>query len=212
MWFEWTRGNRAALSVLRRHLGWGGLLRLLPRFLWRQLTTDPFASLPKGKPLSRRERLTRRQLRPVLILDDLLATWPGLEAGQPLSILEEVVSRSGAQFLAWSLPVMQPATWRAMSAGQRRGLVEGLLDRFFNMEAGVVEDAAADLAFDVSGCLFASLTTELGRPHLAPLFCAADSVYFEDPSVPVALRREDTIARGGDCCSFRLSFKPGAEA
>ena len=72
MWFEWTRGNRVALSVLRRHLGWGGLLRLLPRFLWRQLTTDPFAGLPTGKPLSRRERLSRRQLLPVLILDDLL--------------------------------------------------------------------------------------------------------------------------------------------
>ena len=54
------------------------------------------------------------------------------------------------------------------------------------------------------------LTRRLGRTELAPLFCGADSVYFDQPDSPLRLVRDETLAGGGQRCAFRFHLDDDA--
>ncbi len=206
IWFDLTRGTPTALRALRRRLGTLRLLRLLLGLAWRSLL-DPFRGLSRDPTVSPNERLTRHQLKGVLLLDDGLRGSLGLDQDARVEILRDVVGRSGSRFLAWTLPPIDRARWEGLTDDERRDLAAGLMKEFFNMEARIVETSKDALAFEVDRCLFVSLCHELDRPYLAPLFCEADSVRFDDPAVPIALARSQTLARGGTCCDFRFSFE-----
>lgn len=204
-WFNVTRAPWA-LADLVRAVGPLRALKVALRMARAGRRADPLAAL--GPPLDAAERLSRRQLRQVLLLDAALREAAGEVAGR--AALERVVVRAGARFLRFSLALPTAARWARLDAASRRGLVERAMRPFFNMQGHVVSDPAAQVAFDVSACWFARLTHDLGRPDLANLFCAADALHFDDPAVPVALRRSETLAAGAPRCSFRLSFKaPG---
>lgn len=205
--FDVCKGAPEVVRVLWRSLNFWQFIRVFLVFGWRSLASNPYKVLGPPSGLSRREQLTRRQLRHVLILDEILRDTLGLSNEETVEILSVVVGHIGARFLGWNLPSFKRKDWESMAPQKRFHRVERVLDRFFNMEAGVLEGSDSELAFDVTGCLFLSLTQRLGKSYLAPLFCLADSVYFDDEQVPVSLKRTSTLAHGGECCDFRLKFK-----
>lgn len=203
MWFDLTQGTPLAVRELFAALGaWKGTVALL-HFARRNLTSRPFAALSSG-PLSPGEHFTRHQLRPVLLLDEVLRQDLALPDEQVQALLGRIVSHSGARFIATQLRLPDADTMAAMSPGERRSVAERILSRFLNAEAEVAEVEGFDAAFNVSACHFAAMTRELGRPELAPLFCRADSVYFSRDDAPLRLTRDTTLANGGDHCAFRF--------
>ena len=204
MWFDLTAGLPTAVRVLRRRLGAGRTLKVLLGFVFRGLRS-PFSAL--GPARSDRERFTRHQLKPVLILDDILRLDLGLDRDHRMSVLADVVGQSGAKFIDTTMSPPTPARWRQMTDVDKRGFVDRILDRFLNAEATRVEEPTAEVAFDVSRCHFVDLTRQLDRLELAPLFCGADSVYFDQPDSPLKLVRDTTLASGGDACRFRFHLE-----
>ncbi len=207
LWFDLRHGAPVALGTLRRELGPWRALRALLAFAWRDWTRDPYRPLRDDPRPDRRERFTRRQLRPVLLLDAALREALGLSPDRSREILAQIVARSGARFVGSQVRHPTPAEWEALDPPGRRALAERILSRFGNAETRVVEDPAADLAFDVTRCHFVSLCARLGRPELASLFCAADRVFYDDPGLPIRLDRAETLAAGDPRCAFRLSFE-----
>lgn len=211
-WFDLTRGKWTALGVLRRRLGVRRLARLVAAVVYRDATHDPFKGLPAAA--DHNERLSRMQLRPALILDDALGQL-GYGAEERAELVHEVVAESGARFLQHELRAVNRARWEGLDAAGRRGLLERLLARFFNMEADPLEGeelaanegaGAYDLGFNVTSCHFARLCGELGRSELAPVFCAADEVFFSRPGSPLRLDRPETLASGAPRCAFRFTL------
>jgi len=205
--FDLSRGMPRALAVLKAELGIGRLLRVL-RGLALHSRRDPLRGLSRPWPRDK-EWLTRRQLRPVVLLDDVLRDDLRMEHAARVALLGRVVGEAGARFLAANVPAGIERAWRRASPAERERFATSLVGRFFNVAAAPPRVDAASLAFDVQRCRFAELTAELGRPYLGPLFCAADSVYFERPDVPVSLERSGTLAEGAGCCDFRLRYREG---
>lgn len=203
--FDLTRGMPCALSVLRGALASRQWIQVLGKLLWRT-RHDPLRGLSQPWP-SEQEWLVRRQLRPVVLLDDVLRDDLGLDRVARLELLNRVVSETGARFLAANVPADITTDWSQGTQAERRAFAESLVQRFFNVEGRRPQVDEASLSFDVTRCRFAELTAELGRPHLGPLFCAADAVFFGRPDSPLVLRRSTTIAEGGHQCDFRLRYR-----
>lgn len=201
--FDITRGLPTAARVLAARLGWRKTLRVFALFLRRSATTRPFRALGSDRP-SAAERFTRHQLKPVLLLDDVLRKDLLMSQEEALALLAEVVGASGAQFIASQLSPPSPAAWRSYDDQAKESFARRVMARFLNAEAELVPDDRSEVAFDVTFCHFAHLTRRLERPELAPLFCRADSAYFSRPEAPVELRRAKTIAQGDDRCEFRF--------
>jgi hypothetical protein len=60
------------------------------------------------------------------------------------------------------------------------------------------------VAFDVLRCFYVDATEAYGSPELAAVFCALDDFSGDALGAGVASVRAQTIARGGDRCSFRF--------
>ena len=82
-----------------------------------------------------------------------------------------------------------------------------LRDPLEGVSASGQRPEAQELGFDVGACRFVELCEELGRAHLARMFCAADSIFFERGESPVRLERQGTLARGASRCDFRFHFR-----
>lgn len=203
-WFDLTRGLPTALSVLRKHLGLGEMAKLLIGFGWRSIWAKPFAEL--GRPADSADWFTRHQLEPVLLLQDSLRSSLGKSDNDALHILSDVVSQSGAMFIATNLTPPTREVWAGLDTTGRRSFVKAIMAQFENAETEIIDDPTAEASFDVTLCHFVRLTKQIGRPELAPLFCRADSVYFARPDAPIQLRRDKTIAGGDERCEFRFYF------
>ena len=200
--FDLRHGMPTAIGVLRRELGWLATTSVLIQFLVAGLR-DPFRELT-GPPPGPRERFTRHQLRPVLLLDQVLRR--RFDAARVRDILGAVIAQSGARFVRHNVEHPDPERWRAMTGAEQSAFAQRILSRFGNAETTLVSVPPHDFAFNVSLCHFVGLTQRLGRPDLAPLFCAADSAFYGDPNVPIQLVRERTLAAGDDQCTFRFRF------
>ncbi|MCO4762719.1 MAG: L-2-amino-thiazoline-4-carboxylic acid hydrolase [Myxococcales bacterium] len=203
--FDLRHGFPTALRVLSDELGWAQTVRVLAVFLLAGLR-DPYRSLGRYE-LSERERFTRHQLRPVLLLDDVLGR--RFSAEETRRVLGRIVAESGARFVRHNVRHPEPAQWQAMSEPEQLDFAGKILARFGNAESEAVVAPDADFAFDVTKCHFVELTSKLERPQLATLFCAADSHFYADPSVPISLERTQTLALGAQRCTFRFRFQDG---
>jgi hypothetical protein len=210
--FELRRGQPAAIAALRDELGLLGLARLLPAFAWRQLTRDPLAGLPPLPDGDVEGWMTRRQLLPVLLLDEALRLDLGLPPARAMEVLRAVVGASGAAFLDDLFPRLDPAAWTAAPVAAREALVRRVFRRFGNIEAADVDVQPEGVGFDVRACRFAHLLRQLDRRELGPLFCHADAVFFASAGSGYEFSRSTTLAGGGDRCDFRLRFTGAREA
>jgi len=204
--FDLRTGLWVASRHLRAHLGLGGLLRVLWGLL-RRATSDPLAGRQVPGWVGEREGLVHHQLRPALQLDQVLEQDLGLSVEARLPVLRDVIAETGAAFVATHARGVDLAAWRSTGTEGRARWAQGLTARFFNARIEAVETAEEGLAFTVTACRFATLVRELGRPHLAPLFCEADRIWFERTQTPVALERRGTLGQHDPVCDFRLTIR-----
>lgn len=196
-----------AVRVLRRHLRPRQVAAVLFRY-GASSVRDPLAGVSgQGWPAGR-EALLRHQFRAAMRLDDALAAVNSLAQDRCHAILAEIIAESGAEFLAGFAPMPRPEDWTAASPEQRRAWVRATVAQFPNADVDAIYTGdEAGLGFDVCVCRFQQLARAVGRPYLAPMFCAADSVHFGRNGSPVQLRRTTTIATGGDRCDFRFDYR-----
>jgi hypothetical protein len=208
--FDARHGLPAALGVLRRSLRPLELARVLgamalgsARDPLRRLSTSPQWSADA-------EALVRHQLRAAVRLDDATRralrgpAWP--EARRQ-GLLLDVIAATGSRFIEHNVPFPTREDWRGSTAQARQAFIEALRGRLFNAQltpAGVEADA---VGFDVNACRFVELCQELGRPHLAAMFCEADSRFFAEHTDLIELRRSRTQARDGEPCDFRFTLR-----
>ena len=204
--FDLTRGLPTALGVLSRHLSADRLALVVARILLRAGLRDPLAGLPRAGWPNRLEAMTRYQLRSAVLLDDALRAGTGLSEAERMEILGAVVAEVGACFIEANVDFPTLTQWRGADHGARERFTRATAARFFNAEVQGITVDDGQLGFDIVRCRFVQLTRALGRPHLAPMFCEADSAFFGRPDSPICMCRTSTLAGGGSRCDFRLQF------
>ncbi len=203
MRFDLRHGLPTAVSVLRRHLGWGAMLRVLWSYV-RHGLRDPLGELPRGDWGPRRETLVRHQLRAAVLIDDALGTV--LDEPARTSVLTELISETGARFIEANVPMPTAEDWAGAAPAERTRYASAVVQRFFNADVEHLDEGERHFAFEVTACRFVQLCAALERPHLAPLFCEADAVFFGRPESRLRLVRAETLARGGSACDFSFRF------
>ncbi|MGM0578655.1 MAG: L-2-amino-thiazoline-4-carboxylic acid hydrolase [Myxococcota bacterium] len=162
----------------------------------------PFAHLPP--PEDRRERLSRAQAEPaVLLYRALLRRYA---RGRALEVVSEVVTAGAVQHLEKTLGDLDPAEFRRMDQASRLKRVEAWTDRFFTATTRVDDVGPDRVSFTVTACALVRLSREAGHPELAPAFCRGDARFFASRTPPVHLERPTTLAEGGECCPFHLTL------
>ena len=204
--FELTAGLPAAASILHRHLGLWRAARVLLALAARR-HVDPLAGVPRTDWPALQEDLTRWQLRTVVHVDDVARDVLGLGDDARMALLADLVSEIGARFVEANIPVPDARTWELTSEPDRARFVAGLGARLVNARVANVAVSDRTLSLDVTACRFVELCRAAGRPHLAPLFCEADSKYFDSDRSVLVLRRSGTLARGAERCDFRFRYR-----
>jgi len=194
------------LRILRRTLGTRMTVRAVAALLWRS-RHDPLASLPNTDWPPHEEALVRDQIRPIIVLDDVLRLDLRLGEDERHRLLREVVSHSGARFVEHVVPPIDAATWARASSDERRDVQRTLVSRFFNARTKHFEPDERSLRFDITSCRFVQIVRHLDRPYLANMFCDADSVFFGQPRSTIRLQRKGTIADGADRCDMLFTFR-----
>ena len=115
-----------------------------------------------------------------------------------MSVARDAVLAGAVPFLDAMLPPMDEDAMRQ--------LAPRLAESFFNAEGHGEPTSDGGFAFDVRRCRFVELLGAVGAPHLGPLFCEADNVFFDGKRRRLVLHRSQTIAGGAANCDFR--FKP----
>ncbi len=203
--FDATQSAPLALSVLRHELGTVGVARAVLHLARRAVLADPLRAL--ARPRDRDDALTRQQLRPVLLLDDVLRLDLGLDEHRSHALLGVVVRTSGARFLAQFQPALAVDDWAAATPAERARFAKALVSRLFNARVARVEALPDALAFDVAACRFVDLLGALDRARLAPLFCEVDRAFVDRDGSPLALHRAGTLAEGAARCDFRFTLR-----
>ena len=205
IWFDLTQGLPTSFGTLYRELGTVGFFRLLLGFAVQSIIADPLKNLPKPKTPA--EVFSYHQLKPALVLDDVLKHRMKLSHERRIEVLKAVISESGAKFIASNVRIPSPTEWENMTQEQKETFTQETMSRFLNAETSAVSTPEDVFGFNVSHCHFAALAHALERDYLAPLFCQADSLYFNQPEVLVQLNRKETIAQGHEKCTFRFEFQ-----
>lgn len=198
--FELRHALPLTWRALRQRLGLARSLGVVARYALWTVTRNP---LPDPPGASLRDRMANRQFRSAMLLE--LAAASALNTTQTRELVAEVIRDTGARFIATHVPLDVAATWRATTEDDRARFAREAIARFFNADVTRLAPSADGLEFVVGACRFAELAQSTGRPHLAPMFCAADSAYFSAPGRPT-LEREETLATGHTRCAFRLRY------
>lgn len=202
--FELTTGFPIAIKCLYKHLGSIQTLRLMALFSWQDLALNDVKNIPRNAHTTQ-EKMSLHQFKPVFFLYRGLKYMVGQE--QALQILSDVVATSGSQFLERIVPDISPEFWNQLNSQEKDNFSNDLRAKFFNSQSILVEDPNFDFAFDVQFCYFVSFARQLNCPEIVPLFCEADSRYFEDNDTGIEFQREHTLGKGDACCDFRFCFK-----
>lgn len=192
-------------KILTQRLGYTVFPGLIAKVAYRLLLGEPWRNIHPAE--SERERLTREQAGPALVLLDVLTDKIGYE--RALAITSEIVTESAVLFLKTAIPPFTHSQFIAMSREEQLKFLNECIARFPNAVVEKVEVTDECFSYDVTYCEFGILMKKLGRSELAPMFCAGDAVFFERFMPEVEFTREMTLAEGGECCPFRFRWKVG---
>jgi len=207
-YFDLRRGLPTAIRTIGKKLGPRKGAIALFQFVKRSLGPDPLAHIPPSPEFSKQaETLSRLQFRNAYHLDNVARNDLRLSEEDSLDFVEEIIAHTGAAFIAFNLKFITHREWTTMASTGRRTYMQEIVSRFFNSRIVDLVAHTNELSFTVSACRFAQLAHQLGRPHLAAMFCKADSVFFEREESPLRLIRTDTIANGANSCDFRFRFR-----
>ncbi len=203
------KGERAAIGVtfkaLKANFGFFGMLGILGRVVGAKLRGEPFSAL--GPPVDERDRLSRRQVGDLVLLDRAMRSASGNGKGankkgadendgdeKAMAVCRTLTLAGGVIFLDAIVPQVAPDKLGEM-AGK-------LIDEFFNAEGHSTLVDANTFRFDVTRCRFVDLLSKVDASHLVPLFCEVDAGFFDGKRRPVLLHRTQTLATGGSHCDF----------
>lgn len=199
-----------ARSEIASHtLAWRKLRRALPvqqslAVIWdvvrMQVRGEPFSHL--GHPEDERDRLSRRQIGPAILLYRALRL--RVDAEQALALTREVVLSAGVVFLEALLADVDPR--EADPALEPRTKLESFSERFFNAEGTLTVADARTASFDVCRCRYVELLDAADARILGPLFCEVDASYFRQEFTSLRLSRTQTRMQNGKTCDFRFSW------
>ncbi|MGB0647409.1 MAG: L-2-amino-thiazoline-4-carboxylic acid hydrolase [Bradymonadia bacterium] len=191
--------ERAVVRALVAELGLMKTVLTLLRLGWSKLTYHPFAHLEQA--CNADESLARAHVRDALILYRSIEP---LDRGNPLMTFERVMSQGAQAFLRDAIGVVDVERYQSESTEARRAWVKGLLTRFPNAEADVLETSDRRVKFSVSRCRYVELAQVAGYPMVAKAFCVGDRAFFESQPAGISFQREKSIASGADHCPFEL--------
>ncbi|MCG8669992.1 MAG: L-2-amino-thiazoline-4-carboxylic acid hydrolase [Pseudomonadales bacterium] len=204
-YFDMTQGNKIALQCLAEELGWKETIGLALKLQYRLITDNPFKEINRHKPPSKQEKLTQRQMGPMVVLYHLL------EESHPrarcLQILSELSQRVAIAFLKFNVPVIEAKQYKNLPRKDKLAMLKKITQRFFNAKAELKLDSQDNFKFNVSVCYFARYAKMLNVPELAPLFCASDKIYFDNHQPDVRLIRTVTLATDNKPCDFYFQWK-----
>lgn len=183
------RAARAVVRALVDAVGVAGTARVVARVAFESSRGEPFARL--GAPVDERERLSRRQAAPLVLL--ARAVERQRDRTTAVAVARTAAIAGGQRFLSLMIPP-EPSIASAAAA----------VARFFNAEGDTAFEDDTTLAFTVTRCRFVELLAAIGESHLAPIFCEVDAHYFADRTQPIRLGRTTTLATGGPTCDFRF--------
>ena len=189
---------KAALSSLYQELGLKLMLITIIKLSWSKLKGEPFQDLPLAQ--NRKERLSREQLGPVIIIYRILLMY--LNPQEALKITTKVVETSGRAFLKVVLKDLDLNELTQLSEKEQKNYLTNLLDAVPNSIFTIHIVDQSTVHFTVTDCLFVQLCHQLELPQLAPLFCAVDKAFFQKDVTNISFERETTIAEGGHTCPF----------
>jgi len=201
------RTAAAAARILFNEVGVRLATVVLADVAVAQARGEPFRHL--DPPQDDRERLCRRQVGPAVLMQRALRRWLGIE--RALEITREIVIAGTVVFLKHTIGPLERGAVLAKSHEDREAMVHELGERFFNAEVRWDEISDEAVRFTVLQCRFPALCEAGGAPEVAPLMCLGDAVYFGEILGTVDLARSQTLAEGGDCCPFELTWRPGAD-
>jgi hypothetical protein len=191
------KGERAALGVavnaLYANFGLAGMLGILARVAGAKLKGEPFSAI--GPPADERDRLSRRQVADLVLLDRAIRSRYSDE--KAMAVCRALTLAGGAVFLDAIIPHVAPDKLGDMAGS--------LIGEFFNAEGRSTLVDASTFRFDVTRCRFVDLLAKVDASHLVPLFCEVDSGFFDGKRRPVLLQRTQTLATGGSHCDFTFT-------
>jgi len=206
LFFDLTQGNRIGGQFIINELGWLKGTQILFRLKWKQTYDNPFNKINLQSAPTSKQRLSQRQMAPLVILYRLLLE-DGFSREEALDICGRLSNKVAVAFLDYSIPQIQKAKYANETEEQKIKMLNKVAGRFFNAESETELRPEDEFVFTVHSCHFASYAVQLGVPELGPLFCAADKYYFDHFQKEVNFGRTQTLAIEGRPCDFRFTWK-----
>lgn len=203
-YFDMTQGNKIALNCLAEEIGWKKTIPLVTKLQYRLLMNNPFKEINRRKPPSKHEKLSQRQMAPLVVMYFLLEeSYP---RARTMDILSTISQRVGIAFLKYNVPAISADNYKHLARKDKLAKLKEITQRFFNAKAELKLDSQDNFKFTVNACSFARYSKELNVPELAPLFCASDKIYFDNHQPDVKLIRTVTLASDNKPCDFYFKW------
>ncbi len=197
------RMTLTAAGVLRRHLGFRGLIKLLESLKRRKEVGEPWQGLPP--PVEKKDIDSRAQIGDAILLYRALRErMPPADAER---ILREVVTASSVTHLRTTLPRIRQVDLIDKTRPQREAMLAKLVARFPNSEWTILESTDEKFVFRIHRCRFPELLAQVGHPELSDAFCKGDELYFRQHQPEIDFERPGTIGGGAASCDFIFKFR-----
>jgi len=205
-YFDNTIGNSAALKILTQELGWGDALSLVIKLKWRLFYRPPFRELNQKNRPTEKEKLSQRQMAPMVVLYELLIE-NGYSQKYTIELLQTLGDSVATAFLKFNVPIIKRADYGGLPQQEKLSLLTKITQRFFNAEAELSLDDNDNFGFQVNHCHFANYCKLLNLPELAPLFCSSDKLFFDTYQDDIVFFRSQTLAENNKPCDFSFTWE-----
>jgi hypothetical protein len=205
LYFDLTQGNRIGMEVLFEQFKFKAL-PLIAKLKYRELFDSPFKNINQHKKPTKNERLSQRQMAPLVILYQLLLK-EGYSKNEALEYCHAISKAVAAAFLQFNVPTIKKSEWSGATIDNKKQMLNKIANRFFNIVSINELKPNDEFTITVNSCHFAQYSKALGVPELGPVFCATDRYYFEHFQKEVQFNRSQTLAIDGLPCNFSFTWK-----
>jgi hypothetical protein len=118
LYFDLTQGNRIGMEVLFEQFKFKAL-PLIAKLKYRELFDSPFNThQPAQKCRPENERLSQRQMAPLVILYQLLLEEGYPQKTKPLEFCHAISKAVAAAFLQFNVPTIKKSEWSGATIAQ----------------------------------------------------------------------------------------------
>lgn len=208
LYFDIVKGNKIGAEIILKKFGTIKGLELIAKLKWRELNDNPFQEINKKKAPNEKQKLSQRQMAPLVILHHLLQE-EGYAKSDSVELCKKLAKEVAVAFLDFNVPQIRRKDWKGKPQKVKENKLDEIANRFFNIEEGDQKVNENDqFTLTVNSCHFASYARELGVRELGPVFCAADGYYFEHLQKEVKYNRTQTLTDNPPKpCDFSFEWK-----